>query len=773
MTGSHTPDAPRAAADPCRHSARTHSGQRRYMRRFRLRWPDLHVTVPVVLLLAVAAPVWVSSAGAAVGDAYIPGVPEPPTYVVQRTTEPIAVDGRLDDPAWQLAPRTESWRWLDTNEPARHRTYGQMAWDDQYLYFAFYSEDPDIWSTMQVRDEPVFVEEDFEIFLDPDGDEFHYYEWQINPLGTLYDVVWQRPANTPGPANRGDRDFDLHPMPTGFHVDGTVWERHDTDSGWTAEVGLSWEGLGCIPGRFRTPPAPGDTWRIGFSRVEVPQAPRWQSDWTWPIHGEYNMHIGQRDAYVQFSAVPLSARRADFTPVPRLYVAEVRLDPESGDGGVVPGRLVSLVPRIANRGALARQVEVRLSSPDSLIAVLDSVAVVDRVDQDEERWAEDGFTVRLSRSAAPGRNLLFQVAMRDQDGRWSGDYFLGWAEGRDWETVFQLHEGVQELLVDEESIWGISRANVWHWSAEGEVLGFYQADDGLPRHVRSLARDGRGRIWAAGQRGIAYFQAGNWHELTGEQGLPSRGFACMQADRDGGMWIATSAGLYRYTDRVEAAWTTADGYAPGRVGDLLVDAGGAVWVIGQGRVHRFDAGDRTVLGARHGLPSDSLTAVAAGSGGDVWVAGVPTGRNYRDGGVGRYDGTSWEVWRRCDGLARNEVTALFGDRHGRIWAGHPDGALSVFDGRTWDRWAAVPAAGCTTPAPRVGAFGQGPGSFVHDDEDRVWLLGREGLTRYDGREWRTWTWRNGLMGGRVSAVVQGPDGRVYIGDGRTLSVFRR
>ena len=721
------------------------------------------------VVVAAGAP---EPAHAGMGDAPIPGLPETPTYVVPRTPVPIVVDGRLDDAAWELAPRTSSWRWLDTSEPGRLESYAQMCWDDEFFYFAFSAEDPDIWATMQMRDEPVFVEEDFEIFLDPDGDEFHYYEWQINPLGTLYDVIWERPPQTPGPASRGIHSFDLTPMLSGYEVHGTVWQRDDVDSSWTAEVALSWEGLAQIPGRFRSPPHAGDTWRIGFSRVEAPKPPHWQADWTWPTHGEYNMHIGQRDGYVQFSNVALGAEPATALPVPRLHGLEVRVEPGRPGGGIEPGRLVTLVPRIGNNGAEAFGVEARLTCTDSMVTVLDSIAAVGRVPAGDSQWAYDGFVVRLSRAAQPGRNLLFQLALADGDGRWSGDYFFAFAAGRQWDTVFQLHEGVQALLVNEGTIWGISRANIWHWDGDGGVLGFYQADDGIPRHARVLARDGRGRIWAAGERGIAYFDGDVWHDLTGRQGLPQRGFDRICAGPDDDMWIAAREGLYRFTSSVESIWSAAEGYRPGRIRDLLVDGRGAAWVVGDSLVYQARADGRRVLGKQHGLPSSRLSAVAEDGAGNVWIAGVSTGRSYRDGGIGRYDGSSWKVWRRADGLLQNQVTALFADREGRVWAGHPDGALSLFDGQGWDHWPAGPAASCPECAPSCGAYVGGRDGFLHDDQGRIWIVGSAGLARFDGGRWHTWTWRNGLFGGRAHAVVQGPGGRVYIGDGRSLSSYR-
>jgi len=706
-----------------------------------------------------------------VGDAPIPGAAEIPTYVVQRTPWPIVVDGRLDDDAWSLAERTSAWRWLDTHEAPRWYTYGQMTWDDEFLYFAFYAQDPDVWATLQLRDEPVFVEEDFEIFLDPDGDEFNYYEWQINPLGTVYDVIWTRPAQTPGPPARGQHAFDLAPMLTGVEVKGTVWRRDDTDTGWTAEAALSWSGLAEIPGRFRTPPEQGDVWRIGFSRVENPRPPFWQADWTWPTHGEYNMHIGQRDAYVQFSGAVLGAEPAAYQPVPRLYLAEVGIEPRAADGGIPVGRPVRVVPRVGNRGATGTLVEARLSSPDSLVIVLDSRAEIGSVGAGVERWSEDGFLVRLSRAAEPGRNLLFQVGLRDAAGRWSGDYFFAFAAGRAWRTVFQLHEGVQHLLVQGDNIWGISRSNVWRWDGQGQVRGFYQPDDGLPRHVSMLALDGRGRVWSGGERGVAVFAGDAWHELTGEEGLPARDYQALAAGPDGSMWLATPAGLFRYGAWAEAVWVTAGGYVPGRVHALLVDMTGAAWVVGDSLLYRAGADGRRVLGAQDGLPSDRMRALAEDPDGRIWVGGVRTGGPHRDGGVGCWDGETWQVWRAADGLLEDEVIALYADRQGRIWAGHPGGGLCVYDDGTWDCWEPVSGPEGAGAGPGCGPCVGGRNGFLHDDAGRVWVVGREALACYDGRQWRTWTWRNGLFGGEAAAVIQGPDGRVYVADGRSLSVL--
>jgi hypothetical protein len=225
------------------------------------------------------------------------------------------------------------------------------------------------------------------------------------------------------------------------------------------------------------------------------------------------------------------------------------------------------------------------------------------------------------------------------------------------------------------------------------------------RTPESIVVDGRGRVWAAGERGIACFEDDAWHGLTGLQGLPLRGFERLWAGSDGDMWIASRAGLYRFSTRAEPVWLAADGYQPGHVRDLLVDGRGAAWVVGDSLVYRVGADGRRVLGKQDGLPSSRLTALAMDKAGNVWIAGIPTGRSYFDGGVGRFDGESWELWRQADGLLTNQVSALFADREGRIWVGYPNGAVSLFDGQAWDHWSAGPYTGPASPPPPVARSG--------------------------------------------------------------------
>ncbi len=79
-----------------------------------------------------------------------------------------------------------------------------MLWDDANLYFATELEEPHVWGTLVERDAVIFYDNDFEIFIDPDGDSHHYYELEPREL---YEQVGQVP-NVVFPSGMIVEDFD-------------------------------------------------------------------------------------------------------------------------------------------------------------------------------------------------------------------------------------------------------------------------------------------------------------------------------------------------------------------------------------------------------------------------------------------------------------------------------------------------------------------------------------------------------------------------------------
>ena len=238
-------------------------------------------------------------------DVYTP----PRHYVCCRASGPITVDGRIDEAAWDAAPWTDDFTDIEGDrKPApRFRTRAKMLWDDKYFYIAAEMEEPHVWATLTEHDSVIFHDNDFELFIDPDGDNLNYAEFEMNALNTGWDLLLDKPYKDGGKA---DNSWEIPGLKTAVHVDGTLNDPRDKDKGWSVEIALPWDVLGKLSAQ-PAPPRDGDQWRVDFSRVEwktniedgkyvkIPGLP--EDNWVWSPQGVVNMHRPETWGCVQFS----------------------------------------------------------------------------------------------------------------------------------------------------------------------------------------------------------------------------------------------------------------------------------------------------------------------------------------------------------------------------------------------------------------------------------------------------------------------------------------
>lgn len=251
---------------------------------------------------------------AAFKNAVPPYVP-PRGYVGCRAAQPIRIDGKIDDPAWDAAPWSDDFVDIegDKRPMPRHKTRVKMLWDDTCLYIAAALTEPHVQASLTKRDSYIFHDDnDFEVFLDPDGDNHFYAELELNALNTTWDLLLTKPYRDGGHALDA---WDIDGLRTAVHVDGTLNDPRDSDRGWTVEIAWPWKGLKQLT-RAPVPPRAGDQWRINFSRVQwefeavngkyrkKPAAEKREDNWVWSPQHTINMHVPEHWGYVQFSAAP-------------------------------------------------------------------------------------------------------------------------------------------------------------------------------------------------------------------------------------------------------------------------------------------------------------------------------------------------------------------------------------------------------------------------------------------------------------------------------------
>ena len=140
------------------------------------------------------------------------------------------------------------------------------------------------WATLKERGSALWTEEVVEVFFDPVGDGLGYFEVEINPLGTVTDLVLRRTASG------WRKDF-------AWQVDGLVSHARRTATGWAAELVIPFAALGA-----ESTPLPGARWRVNFLRIDRPAGPgadgRELSAWS-PT-GMANFHRYERFGTVEF-----------------------------------------------------------------------------------------------------------------------------------------------------------------------------------------------------------------------------------------------------------------------------------------------------------------------------------------------------------------------------------------------------------------------------------------------------------------------------------------
>jgi hypothetical protein len=236
----------------------------------------------------------------------------PPSYVCYRTATPMVMDGRLMEAAWQTAQWTGPFVDIEGAEkpPPRFLTRAKMLWDDHALYIAAQMEEPQVWATITKRDSIIFHDNDFEVFLDPDGDNFAYGELEINALNAPWDLFLPKPYKDGGHPNDA---WTIVGLQSAVQIGGTLNNSADVDSGWTLEIALPWLGLQACS-QSEAPPHEGEQWRVNFSRVEwhldttggvyrkIEGLP--EDNWVWSPQHVINMHRPETWGVVQFSAQP-------------------------------------------------------------------------------------------------------------------------------------------------------------------------------------------------------------------------------------------------------------------------------------------------------------------------------------------------------------------------------------------------------------------------------------------------------------------------------------
>jgi hypothetical protein len=230
-----------------------------------------------------------------------------------KTQDAITIDGKPDELVWDSIEWSSDFIDIEGVKTPKYQTNVKIVWDDTYFYILAKIEEPHVWADITQHDAVIFHNNDFEVFIDPDGDTHNYYELEINALNTVWDLFITKPyreLNSPVL-----NDWHITGLKSAVHIDGTLNDASDTDKGWTLEMAIPWS---VYKTSYYQDVVPRDTfWRVNFSRVnwdyeltdgvysrkkDLKGAFLHDYNWVWSPQGVVNMHEPEKWGYVYFSS---------------------------------------------------------------------------------------------------------------------------------------------------------------------------------------------------------------------------------------------------------------------------------------------------------------------------------------------------------------------------------------------------------------------------------------------------------------------------------------
>ena len=237
----------------------------------------------------------------------------PKFSIAYKINEPIIIDGEPNENSWKKVNWSSNFIDIEGLKVPKYQTNIKMLWDENYFYILAKMEEPHVWGDIDQHDAIIFNNNDFEVFIDPDGDTHNYYELEVNALNAIWDLFITKPyreLNSPVL-----NDWEINGLKSAVSVNGTINDPSDIDKGWILEMAIPWSAY--KTSYFHKNVPVDNFWRFNFSRVN------WQYEitdgkysrkkdengtyfheynWVWSPQGVINMHEPEKWGYVYFSS---------------------------------------------------------------------------------------------------------------------------------------------------------------------------------------------------------------------------------------------------------------------------------------------------------------------------------------------------------------------------------------------------------------------------------------------------------------------------------------
>ena len=312
--------------------------------------------------------------------------------------------------------------------------------------------------------------------------------------------------------------------------------------------------------------------------------------------------------------------------------------------------------------------------------------------------------------------------------------------------------------------------------------------------VQALAQTADGYLWLGTGKGLLRFDGMRFVEWSPSSGpaLPSSGISCLRPASAGGLWVGTTAGVYRVNHGRVFRYPAIDKLPCGLVLAMSEDRLGRLWMLngcpGANTIALLSPdGNLRTFGTRDGLP-DKPAALFQDRQGDLWIGTSSAICRWSPGSIAVCskdpafdvfsiaeagdgqpiiaDGNRKQGFHFSNGQARPMGPrvadslfmrgAMLCDRDGNVWIGTVGQGLLRLRENKVDRFTRS-----------EGLSSNSVSSLVEDLEGDIWIATARGVDRIRDPNVRLFSTLDGLSGDLINAVYGAQDGGMWIGTAGT------
>jgi ligand-binding sensor domain-containing protein/serine phosphatase RsbU (regulator of sigma subunit) len=380
--------------------------------------------------------------------------------------------------------------------------------------------------------------------------------------------------------------------------------------------------------------------------------------------------------------------------------------------------------------------------------------------------------------------FITTVMFEDSKGNlWFGTYNGGLSKLNPKEKKFEFFDTRRELAANwVSSITEDRKGNIWigHWSDDlatggisrispnGQVKVFNTANGLHDNRIWCIMEDEEGNILiGTTEHGLDVFKGERFVSYSTRDGLLNNQVYAITEDKTGKIWFGTNEGISVYSGETKKPafqqFNQSNNFISNQIRFFKKDSRNNIWIgtADQGVIcynaekENFEAQPAINSYMPYQTISKGIRALEIGTEGHLWI-GTLDGLVEYDIREDRYIATHTQG----NGLAGNDITALFADPSGDLWIGSRSKGLTRLH------------QGKFTIISRVGYIT--PTCITRDQQGKIWI-GTEsrGVLVLDGDSVQHYSVSNGLLANLVNLIVCDKENIVYIGTNRGLNRIDR